>query len=170
MSILEKLADDLDLPPAMHVQAKEIYNRLSTHLQSRLSQYHPDIFSQGSFKLGTVIKPINGEEEYDLDFVCLFNQVQAVRSPAHLKQILGDALKENGLGGTLEEKQRCWRLNYSNFHVDILPAIPEDRVDLIYENVVNKSLIQRPIKIPEKGMSNYKSSNPGGYALDLLQK
>lgn len=170
MTILEKLADDLDLPPALHVQAKGIYNRLSTHLQGRLSQYHPDIFSQGSFKLGTVIQPINGKEEYDLDFVCLFNQTQAVRSPAHLKQLLGDALKGNGLGGTLEEKQRCWRLNYSNFHVDILPAIPEDRIDLIYENVINKSLIQRPIKIPEKGMSNYKSSNPGGYAVWFAQQ
>ena len=39
---------------------------------SELSNYRPDIFLQGSIKLGTAIKPLTNDGNYDVDIVCNF--------------------------------------------------------------------------------------------------
>ncbi len=163
MDILQHLASELDLPAELYKRAENIYHDVAEILHRNLSDFHPDIFLQGSFKLGTVIQPISDDEQHDLDFVCLFNQTDRIESPLHLKRLLGDALKKEYGTDVLEEKVRCWRLNFDRFHVDILPAIPEDNPGAVYEAIADNELIFQPIKIPEKGLKNYKSSNPGGY-------
>ncbi len=63
---------------------------------SPLALYHPEIYPQGSFNIGTVIKPITHEDEYDIDLVCQLDISRDMVSQHLLKKM------------------------------DILPAIPDD--------------------------------------------
>ena len=80
---------------------------------SDLARYNPDIYAQGSFALGTAIKPI-GREEYDVDAVCKLDLSLCNITQAELKHLVGNRLKAHDkYKGMLEEKRRCWALNYS---------------------------------------------------------
>ena len=163
METLEQLAKNLKLSKEMVGKANKIYSDVSSDLNISLAEYRPEIYPQGSFKLGTAIRPVSGSDEFDVDFVCLLKTDQFNNNPVELKKIVGDALKTS-FSSRLEEKDRCWRLKYEKFHVDILPAIPENKVSLMYEGVSDAALIEAPIRIPEKGLKTYRSSNPKGYA------
>ncbi|WP_368514732.1 cyclic GMP-AMP synthase DncV-like nucleotidyltransferase [Rhizobium sp.] len=39
---------------------------------STVRQYDPQVYCQGSFRLGTAIRPLTDDEEYDVDSVCEF--------------------------------------------------------------------------------------------------
>jgi hypothetical protein len=52
----------------------------------------------------------------------------------------------------LEEKQRCWRINYANeFHLDITPSI------------VNPNCHRDGELVPDKSLAQWKPTNPKGY-------
>ena len=75
--------------------------------------------SQGSFRLGTVIRPVNENEDYDVDAVC---ELSADRTQLHAgtaqEGARGSNLrrtpKSRGMKQPSErKKRRCWRLDYS---------------------------------------------------------
>ena len=155
------LENKINISPEMEARAKRVYQEISDLLGEKLNNYDPDMFPQGSFRLGTIIRPITGEE-YDLDFVCRLNSPKDKITPTDLKKIVGDALKTKYSisDKTLEEMNRCWRVNLPNFHIDILPAIPESELSL-FEGV--ESGFMEPIAIPDKELKTWKPSNPKGY-------
>ena len=70
--ILRHLADEIDVSPTRYQEAKDHYNAVGEWLgrdDSELAPFLPVVFPQGSFVLGTAIRPI-GDEEYDVDTVC----------------------------------------------------------------------------------------------------
>ena len=75
---LEDLADELSVPPSRYEQAERSYNSLGDWLHrdaSSVRQYGPKVYVQGSFRLGTTIRPSNDTEEYDIDSVCEFQKL-----------------------------------------------------------------------------------------------
>ena len=77
--ILRHLADEIDVSPTRYQEAKDHYNAVGEWLgrdDSELAPFLPVVFPQGSFVLGTAIRPI-GDEEYDVDAVCLLQQPPA---------------------------------------------------------------------------------------------
>lgn len=156
------LENKINISPEMEARAQQAYEEISDLLADKLSDYEPNIFPQGSFRLGTIIRPVAGDD-YDLDFVCLINIPKAKISPSELKGMLGDALKTqySTSAGTLEEMNRCWRVNLPNFHIDILPAVHE--TDLSLFGGVEADVVETPIAIPDKELKTWKSSNPQGY-------
>lgn len=163
MSKYEDLLENkINISSEMEARAKRAYKEISDLLAEKLNDYDPCIFPQGSFRLGTIIRPVAGED-YDLDFVCLINIPKDKISPFTLKRILGDALKTRYSisAGTLEEKNRCWRVILPNFHIDILPAVPE--TDLSLFEGMEAEVVETPISIPDKELKTWKPSNPKGY-------
>lgn len=75
--------------------------------------------------LGTVIKPIDDRDDYDMDLVCLLKNGQYL-SLKDIKNLVGDRLKENAtyLQKLEKEGKRCWTMQYDEFHMDILPCVP----------------------------------------------
>lgn len=156
-AFLGHLAESLDISETEFKKAEEHYQAVSNWLDrsnSSLIQYRPELYPQGSFQLGTVVKPIGQNTEYDIDFVCKLAISKDEISPEKLKTIVGNCLKENDTyKGMIEEKDRCWRLNYAGeFHMDILPAIP------------NHDSGNNAILIPDKQLAYWHSSNPKVYA------
>jgi hypothetical protein len=152
--ILGHIADQIDIPPSKFEDAENKYNAVSRYLgeDETLSHYSPWIYSQGSFRLGTCIKPI-GQDEFDIDLVCQLNVARTVNQ-RRVFELIGDRLSSNETySKMLEQKNRCWRLNYAgDFHMDILPGIPD----------VSKH--NSSILIPDKELSRWKESNPIGYS------
>jgi len=72
--LLEMIADHLDIPRSYYEKAAARHHSLGQWLQregSTISHLDPDIRPQGSFRFGTVVRPLKDDQEYDLDNVCL---------------------------------------------------------------------------------------------------
>ncbi|KMS56195.1 hypothetical protein V474_14605 [Novosphingobium barchaimii LL02] len=133
---LEALADELAVSEARYEQAERSYHSLGDWLNrdaSTIAQYSPAVYVQGSFGLGTVIKPIKADAEYDIDAVCeLKDLTKAQLTQRELKILVGREIEayrvSKGMHQPLEERRRCWTLRYADgaqFHMDVVPALPD---------------------------------------------
>jgi hypothetical protein len=132
---LEDLAEELSVPPSRYEQAERSYESLGDWLHrdaSSVRQYGPKVYVQGSFRLGTTIRPANEAEEYDIDSVCEFQKLsKASLSQQQLKMLLGAEIeayrKAQSMSKPLREGRRCWVLDYADgaqFHMDVVPSVP----------------------------------------------
>lgn len=133
---LSILLSELELPDSAYETATKRYEDLGTWFsrdESLIFNHDPHVLVQGSFALGTAIRPVFDDESYDLDITCKLRQnIQTnSHSQSQLKELLGSELeayrKARGIKHGLEEKHRCWRIEYRddlNFHIDVMPCIP----------------------------------------------
>lgn len=148
---LAELLEAVDLPRSGYETAGRRYKDLAEWLnrpEALCSRYSPHIYPQGSFRLGTVVRPISDDGEYDLDLGCRLRTgiSKATHSQRDLKTLVGRDLESyraaRGIKKRLEEKRRCWRLEYADdlrFHMDAVPSIPETG----YERQIRESVMVR---------------------------
>jgi hypothetical protein len=180
---LQYLAEALDISETRYKQAEDRYQALGKWLgrqESILAPYHPEIYPQGSFRLGTVIKPISDAEEYDIDLVCEMRLEKERVRQKRLKEAVGQEIltytQANNMKSRPEEGRRCWTLNYADgaqFHLDILPALPDgNSFRLLLESKgLSNDWSGLAIAITDNTLPNYDlldpnwpQSNPRGYA------
>lgn len=181
---LEKLAESVDIPPSKYREAVSHYTAVGEWLNadgSALKEHGPRIYPQGSFRIGTVVRPVKEgkEADYDIDLVCQLQTAQRDPTATEVKQMVGTRLKEHGTYRSLldEEGRRCWTLKYAEadavgFHLDALPALPQDpRVvaELMHDGV-EPSHARHAIAITERAANGRHfwvdgGSNPEGFAL-----
>ena len=165
---IKELIDEIDVSESNYEKASSRYKAIATYIkESDLTKYSPDIYLQGSIKLGTAIKPLTEDGAYDIDIVCnMTKKRRHHQTQRELKDELGKAVKnyslKHGMENFPKESNRCWTLNYvdeSNFHIDILPAVPWNDID------------DGNIAISDKRSDNYDDitfdwevSNPKGYS------
>lgn len=134
--IFEELANELDITPTLFEAAEKRYQAVGKWLNredSYLNQLgiEAEIFLQGSAKLGTVTKPIEDNDEYDIDAVCELKNVSKKNfTQKQVKDIFGKDIKTYATANNMNEKpkngKRCWTLNYNEnakFHMDFLPGV-----------------------------------------------
>jgi len=152
--LLDRLCERLEPTPTQAERAQTCYESVGGWLADSDDEWLASsaIYLQGSTALGTVVKPI-GRNEYDVDLVCHLVGLGRSLPPARCKYLVGERLKENQrYRSILEEKPRCWRLNYANeFHLDITPSIP------------NISCANGGELVPDKALRCWKATNPKGY-------
>ena len=71
--IVEELGKTLDITKEQYDAAVKSYKYVGEWLSkedSPLATYSPEILPQGSFLLQTMIRPINEEDDLDIDIVC----------------------------------------------------------------------------------------------------
>jgi len=185
--LLRDLAETLDVPPSKYAEAKDHYKAVGDWLNaedSELADFSPEIYAQGSFALGTAVRPL-GEDEYDVDAVCLLDLTDSQVTQCELKEMVGRRLKHPS--SRYKDKidpedggQRCWTIQYadgSQFHLDVLPALP-DRPEWLQAVGVDDDIAAHAIRITDKktpdyltgwpaegnGMHDPTRSNPKGYA------
>ncbi|HCS77937.1 MAG TPA: hypothetical protein DIW05_09720 [Syntrophaceae bacterium] len=160
--LLINTASILDIPDHVYEDATLKYEDVGNWLgaeDSELFNYAPDIYVQGSFRLGTVVRPISAKDEYDIDLVCHLSINKENISQKDLKEMVGMRLKKRkDLAEILKPSRRCWILEYPtgnhmpNFHMDILPAIP--------------NIARQPtgILLTDTELKLWQKSNPKAYA------
>lgn len=185
-NILEELGKSLEITKEQHDAAVKSYEYVGEWLSapgSILSPYKPEILPQGSFLLGTMTKPINEDDELDIDLVCRLEGKQASWAQSHLKKIVGDRLAEHATLKRLlkvPDGRRCWTLQYADsakFHLDILPAVVSNGYRIIMEKMFSAShpdFNSLAIRITDNKELNYHTetmperwpiSNPFGYGI-----
>ncbi len=134
--VLKSILEKIELPDGAYEKAEKRYKDIGEWFhrpESSCIEYDPLVFSQGSFRLGTAIKP-DSDEEYDLDMGCNLRKglSKSGITQEQLKNLVGGELeqyrKARNIKEELAEKKRCWRLEYADglsFHMDIVPCIPE---------------------------------------------
>lgn len=159
---LESIIASFDISPTDFDAARQRYSAVGHWLQDAEYQSggESDIYLQGSFRLGTVIRPYRDKEnsDYDIDQVCEINGGRP--TPQQLKHDVGDRLKANLNYQRMldDEGRRCWTLQYAStegrpgFHLDVLPSRRRD-------------VHTTQLAITHKGASGYawRSSDPRGY-------
>lgn len=167
-NILVGIAESLDIPPSKHKQAVDRYKSIGSWIEDGSYpgvQEIPEVYPQGSFRLGTVVRPIRDgkESDYDIDLVSELSLDQEKTTPEKVKHLIGDRLKEHGTYRPMLDKEgkRCWTIEYAEeddvgFHVDVLPSIPKNNG------------IPHAIHITDRDKDteqyNWNPSNPKGYA------
>lgn len=117
------------------------------------------VYPQGSFRLGTVVRPITPGAEYDIDLVCRRDLAKSSTTQKDLKFDVGHGLglyvasSPDGSPSRSEGK-RCWTLEYPHepFHMDVLPALPDP------DGVANAILLT------DRELREWQHSNPIDYA------
>jgi hypothetical protein len=159
--LLENIVGDLDIPDEVYEDAVIKYTDIAEFLSaddSSLKKYSPDLFPQGSFRLGTVVMPQGRHGEYDIDLVCKLDIKKESISQADLKKLVGDRLEQHDkLDGTVKPSRRCWVIEYDNidncaFHMDVLPSIP------------NREAPPEGILLTDTELTRWQHSNPKEYA------
>lgn len=174
---IDKLIQNLDITAAMYLKAKQKYDGISAYFTRKgiVASFYP----QGSFRLGTVIRPLRRgiDDVYDLDIVgelCLRRDHPGLTAGL-VKNDFGKHLNEEAEYSRvlLPEDKRCWTLLYQNdgFALDIVPAAQEtaEYMDsLIATYNVEPRFAENAIAITDKLSDNnyiFCTSNPRGYAL-----
>ena len=157
-AMYRKIATEIEISETQAEKAKESYEAVGNYLNNNIKQYDVRIFPQGSFMLGTVIKPISDKDEYDIDLVATIDN--KFTSAKELKNIVGDVLKTSDrYSEKVEEGKRCWAIQYSesaNYHMDILPTMKSDTY------FQNKKLIMTH-KEDENSDYEFRQTNPEAY-------
>ncbi|AZO33563.1 MAG: nucleotidyltransferase [Mesorhizobium sp.] len=181
---LEALAEELEIPPSRYEAAERSYKSFGDWLHrptSTVLTYDPQVYVQGSFQLGTAIKPISEAEDYDVDSVCEFKALgKSSLSQRQLKAKLGSEVKAyaraQGMSKPVEEGRRCWKLQYADgaqFHMDIVPALPNGSSMrlLLEQRRLDTRWANTAIAITDNEHHSYElitedwpRSNPKGYA------
>lgn len=163
---LEQVASEIDIPPGKYQDAVDRYQAVGRWLEE--GEYPKcssdiSIYPQGSFRLGTVVRPIYDgiEASYDIDLVCEMPLRKDQAMPQVVKSMVGSRLREHGTYRKLldPEGRRCWTLEYAEqdgvgFHLDVLPAILD-----------GCGLLSTALAITNKNGSAYSwsASDPRGY-------
>jgi hypothetical protein len=116
--LFQELIEELDIPASYYEKAKDRARSLEDWLlrdNSSVKHLSPDVFPQGSFRYGTVIRPIHKDGYYDLDLVVTFNLSKVSVSQEQVKKLLGAEIvayaNAKRFNDEPTEKYRCWRLS-----------------------------------------------------------
>lgn len=181
--LLDMIVDGLDIPKSYYEKAVERHRSLGEWLcrpESKLAAFRPYVYPQGSFRYGTVIRPLLATDAYDLDNVTTLKMAKTAMTQKQIKQLYGAEIKEygraHGMLAPVEEKNRCWRLVYAdevNSYLDTLPCVPEDQdvIRVIVSRGVPLHLATLAVAITDRRHPQYDqitrallSSNPRGFA------
>ena len=183
--ILETLGETLDITESQYKAAVSSYGAVGEWLakpESSLAPYNPVIRPQGSFMLGTMIKPVCEDDDLDIDLVCELTGKNPRWTQYDLKQTVGSRLKANETYRNMLDKEgrRCWTLVYSNsanYHMDILPSLVCNGYNIVLEKAFSATALDKDydslaIRITDNKQDNYYTdtvadnwmkSNPFGY-------
>ena len=156
--MFNSLAEELNITKTMLDKAVTAYSALGDHIKSANEEWDIVVYPQGSFELGTVVKPINEYEQYDVDLVVVVNNPDF--SAEDLRSNIKELLKSHGrYEGKIQDKKPCVRIQYadsSQFHMDVASAM----------NMNDAYAVGTDIKIARFDGEQeyyYDPSNPKGY-------
>jgi hypothetical protein len=126
--ILEHAVASLELTDKQRSSVETTYREVGEHLAKALKFELPsaDIFPQGSYRLGTVIRPWRDiTEVFDLDVVFRLIHPSAGQSPRKYREAVGEHLRTK-YNGTVKPLAKGWRLDFSkerDYYLDVIPAM-----------------------------------------------
>lgn len=190
--LLLHLTKNLDITKTQFDNLSQSYMAVGKYLENdeQFADCHPVVSPQGSLRLGTIIQPINKDDDLDVDLVYRLSSKPYYWTQKTIKDKVGERLKSSERYAPMldkEEGRRCWTLLYRDnadnpkekYHMDILPCVSNSMYNDIFvrlsrEAYSRESVEQIAIRITDKksegyatdtNEANWLKSNPDGYAL-----
>lgn len=176
-----KIVEQLDISPTMYKNAEDKYKALASFLEA--CGIKADIYPQGSFALGTVVRPSAKDPNaaYDLDFICQVKQTRNEISPSELRRKIKKVLEsDERYSKRLEVCDECFTIKYADigeisFSIDVVPATDEtiSRKQELSKKSLRPELIDTAIAIPrcnEKKDYDWLTNNPKGFRVWFEEK
>ena len=167
-----RLIESIDISPSLYKNAVEKYQAITAYLVNH--GFDADMYPQGSFALGTVVRPSknNQDANYDLDFICQVKSSRNEITASALWEKLKEVLENSPYADKLTEYDKCFTVEYADvngvgFSIDIVPAADEstERKYKLQCDSEHPELIGTSIVIPDTGTqrSTWVTNNPKGY-------
>lgn len=183
-TLLNEIGKALDVTKSEHEIITSSYEAVGYFLandSSPLNVYEPMIRPQGSFLLGTVVRPVAEDADLDIDLVCELIRKPASWTQFSTKNAVGDRLKFSERYSKMLDKEgkRCWTLKYADnkYHMDILPCFVSEEYKKELERMLssgNQDITDTTaVRITDNTRDNYRTetntdgwpkSNPFGFA------
>ena len=119
----EFLRDEVNLNPRRLERLNTSVGAVDRYLRENLPGYQK-MERQGSYALGTLIKPVDDNDEYDADIQIVMNPNGHWGAKDYLNAVY-QTLKLNGnYANKLRLKTRCVTIDYAgDFHLDVVPRV-----------------------------------------------
>lgn len=155
---LDCIVDSLDLTDTQHKHIKSAYHAVGKYLSEGENPILNGamIYSQGSVRLNTTVKP-KGSEQYDVDLLCYLPNASRSTGWAQVLNAIHERLNNHKTyREMLNPLPRGYRIRYAgDYHLDITPGI-DWSIAPTEEN--------HPLLVPDTRLRGWKESNPAGYA------
>lgn len=160
--LLDRMAESLQLDKTRYELMISHYEAVKKWIEADEVFFKPfkyELYPHGSVKTRTTVKPFK-KDEFDLDIALHLKTNWNNHTPEKIYSELKRRLQESAVyKEKMELKNRCIRLNYAgDFHMDILPGIQENEWD------------EDKLRVPDRALGYWVSSNPRGYAKWFLNK
>lgn len=163
---IKRVIKSLDITPTMFKNAEEKYKNISAFLNK--NGLDVDISLQGSFAIGTAIKPYSQgrDKSYDVDVICVFDD-KTIKSQEARESLLSVLNDSEVYSDKITEWPKCFTLDYAkigdyDFSIDLVPTRrKEGNIPMASANSFYLTDILE-IAIKEKKYDWY-TINPKGY-------
>ena len=134
----ELLRDDVNLNERRLERLQTGVRGVSGQLKEHLPGYQR-IDPQGSYALGTLIKPVDENDEYDADIQVVMNPNPNWEAKDYVHAVYQALKKNKNYADKLRLKTRCVTVDYAgDFHLDVVPRVTSRGNHYICNRVDNK--------------------------------
>ena len=116
------MSNHVDLNKARRERLSRGRRGVSEHLSRNLTGFLKTEM-QGSFALGTIIRPTRGRE-YDLDMLVFMESVRSKSSKDYIEEVHRAMMANKTYSDKVKMRKRCVEIDYAGeFHMDIVPCV-----------------------------------------------
>ncbi len=134
----EFLKDEVNLNQSRLDRLETSVNAVNEYLKGNLSGYQK-MERQGSYALGTLIKPVDDNDEYDADVQVVMNPNPKWAAKDYVLEINSTLAGNKNYADKLRLKTRCVTVDYaSDFHLDVVPRVTIKGKHYVCNRIDNK--------------------------------
>ena len=133
----EFLKDEVNLNPSRLDRLETSVNAVNSYLKDNLTGYQK-MERQGSYALGTLIKPVDDNDEYDADIQIVMNPNPEWDAKVYVNEIRRTLKQNQNYADKLSLKTRCVTVDYAgDFHLDVVPRVTRDGKHYVCNRIDN---------------------------------
>lgn len=119
----EFLRDEVNLNQRRLDRLEKSVGAVNSYLKDHLTGYQK-VERQGSYALGTLIKPVDENDEYDADIQIVMNPNPKWQAKDYINEIHRTLKQNDNYADKVRLKTRCVTIDYAgDFHLDVVPCV-----------------------------------------------
>ena len=132
------LKDEVNLNQSRLDRLETSVGAVNDYLKDNLTGYQK-MERQGSYALGTLIKPVDDNDEYDADIQIVMNPNPKWEAKDYVLEINRTLAKNKTYAHKLRLRTRCVTIDYAgDFHLDVVPRVTKGGKHYVCNRIDNK--------------------------------
>ena len=132
------LRDEVNLNQSRLDRLETSVGAVNSYLKEHLTGYQK-MERQGSYALGTLIKPVDDNDEYDADLQIVMNPNPKWQAKDYVEEVHRTLKQNQNYAEKLRPKSRCVTIDYAGeFHLDVVPRVTSGGKHYVCNRTANK--------------------------------